>query len=167
VLVAQHTRIASARASHESNMPRLLSHYVCTICSMFHICTNSKKMFPYWMERAIAIKVPVSFEIARAWHPSALDVSIVDRDVAATVTSTQNIVVSALFCGGTSDVAHENVFDDDPVCRVTSRAAIQIVLLDVDTINGDVLDTQVLKENVLDQAGGVLIGLDARTILGV
>lgn len=40
-------------------------------------------------------------------------------------------------------------------------------MLDIDAVNGDVLDIQVFKEYVLDQAGGILIGLDARTILGV
>ena len=40
-------------------------------------------------------------------------------------------------------------------------------MLDVDTVNRDVLHANVFEENVRDEAGGVGVTLDARAIFGV
>lgn len=93
----------------------------------------------------IAVKVAVGFKITRAWFTSTCDVDIIDRDVAATTLTAENVVISTFFSSGTGDILDCNVLDDDAVGRVASRPTVEVVLLDVDTIDGNVRDIDVLK----------------------
>lgn len=65
------------------------------------------------------------------------------------------------------DVLEEHVADDDAVGGTSGRAAVEVVLLHVDTIDVDVADGDVAVHNVVDVAGGVGVGLDAEAVLRV
>jgi hypothetical protein len=96
-----------------------------------------------------------------------MNVDIIDGDILAASRTTQNVVVSTLVCSSAGNIPDHNVLDQDTCSRVTCWATVQVVLLDVDSIDRDVLNTNVLKQDVVDVAGGVLVGLDAGTVLGV
>lgn len=96
-----------------------------------------------------------------------MNVDIIDGDILAASRTTQNVVVSTLVCSSAGNIPDHNVLDQDTCCRVTCWATVQVVLLDVDSIDRDVLNTNVFKQDVVDVAGGVLVGLDAGTVLGV
>ena len=96
-----------------------------------------------------------------------MDVDIIDGDVLAASGTTQDVVVSALICSSAGNVPDHNVLDKDTCSRVTCWAAVQVVLLNVDSIDRDVLDADVLEQDIVDIAGGILVGLNAGTVLSV
>lgn len=86
------------------------------------------------------------------------------------------------------NISHCNVFDDDAITGRAGRAAVQIVLLNVDAVVGYVAQGDVSIGNAVphdqfqrdrgkgvweggklpcDIAGGVVVGLDASTVLAV
>jgi hypothetical protein len=94
-------------------------------------------------------------------------VDIVEGEIRATAISTQNIVVSGLGLSSAEDVGHGDVLDDDTVCGTSSRSSIEVVLLNIDTIDVDVRDLNIAVLDIGDVAGSVGVGLDSRTILAV
>jgi len=57
--------------------------------------------------------------------------------------------------------------DDDAVRGVASWSTIKVVLLDVNSVDGDVFNANVLVVDVGDETGGVGIRLDAGSVFGV
>lgn len=96
-----------------------------------------------------------------------MHIDIVDRDVLAATRTAKNVVVSGLVRRGTGNVPDRDIRDADAGGRVSSWAAVEVVLLNVDTVGGDVFNADVFKQDVLDVSGGVLVGLDTGTVLGV
>ena len=119
------------------------------------------------VELPIAVKVSVRLEVAKTGYTSIVNINIVDSNVLAAARSTQDVVVPTLLCCGTGDVSHNNIGDQNASSRVAGWTAVQVVLLDVDTVNRNVLYTDVLEKDVVNVSSGVLISLDARTVLGV
>lgn len=118
-------------------------------------------------EVSIAIKISVRLEITRAWFAATSNVHIVDSDVATTTIPAENIIVLAFICSGSCDVLDRDILNDDAVCRRSGWTTVQVVLLDIDAVNGYVLDAQVFKQNVRDEASGIGVGFDACTILSI
>lgn len=96
-----------------------------------------------------------------------MNIDIIDGDVLAAPGTTQDVVISALLRSGSGNVPDHNVLNEDTCSRVTCWATVQVVLLDVDSVDRDVLNADVLEQDVVNVAGGVLVGLDAGTVLGV
>jgi hypothetical protein len=80
--------------------------------------------------------------IARAVGSSS-NVNIVEGKIRATAISTQNIVVFSLGLSSAEDVGHGDVLDDDTICGTSGRTSVQVVLLDVDTVDVDVRDLNI------------------------
>jgi hypothetical protein len=119
------------------------------------------------MESTLAIKIASRLEIASARDTTALDINIVDRDVVTASRSAKNVVVAGLRRSRTGDVLNRNVLNDNAIRRVASGASVEVVLLDIDTVYGRILDTNVLEQDVGDKPGCVRVGLDTRTVLCV
>lgn len=119
------------------------------------------------VEPTVAVKIAECLEIAQTRHASTVHINVIDRDVLAAARSAENIIVPAFLCRSTSDVPDDDVRDADTRSRVAGWAAIEVVLLDIDTVDGDVLDAYVFEKNVVDVASGVLVGFDAGAVLGV
>jgi len=60
---------------------------------------------------------------------------VVEGKVRATTISTKNVIVSGLGLGSAEDVGHCDVLDDDTVRGASGWASVQVVLLNVDTID--------------------------------
>lgn len=119
------------------------------------------------VEVTVAIEISICLEIAQARDAATTNTNIIDGDVLAASRATQNVVVPALVCSRACHVPDDDVGDADTCCRVACWATVKVVLLDVDAVNRDVLYPDVLKQDVVDVSGSVLVRLDARTVLGV
>lgn len=119
------------------------------------------------IELPIAIKIAVSLEVAQTRNSTTVNVDIINSDVLAAARTAQDIIVSTLISSSTGDVSDDNILDKHTCGRVARWATVEVVLLNVDSIDRDVLNADVLEQNVVDVAGGVLVGLDAGTVLSV
>lgn len=124
-----------------------------------------------WLSRdvevTIAIEVSICLEIAQAGDAATMNINIIDGDVLAASRATQNVVVPALICSCACHIPDDDVGDADTCCRVACWATVEIVLLDIDAVDRDVLYSDILKQNVVDVSGSVLVRLDTRTVLCV
>lgn len=93
------------------------------------------------------MEVSSRLDVARAVRSSS-DVDVVEGKVRATAISTKNIVVPSLGLGSAEDVGHCDVLDGDTVRGTSSRASIEVILLDVDTVDVNVGDLDVAVLNV-------------------
>jgi hypothetical protein len=104
---------------------------------------------------AITIEVTLRLEVTRTLLASTTDINIVDSDITATSCTTQYVVVFTLLRRCTSNVPDLNVLDDDAVRRVSSWPTIEVILLDIDTVYGNILDADVLEKDVGDETCGI------------
>jgi hypothetical protein len=102
------------------------------------------------MESTLAIKIASRLEIARTRNTTALDMNIVDRDVTTASRPAKNVIVAGLRRSRTGDVLNRNVLNDNAIRRIASRASVEVVLLDIDAVDGRVLDANVLEQDVGD-----------------
>jgi hypothetical protein len=116
---------------------------------------------------SITVKVALRLKVAQALHASATYVNIIDGDIAATVGTAKNVVVPTLLRRSTRNIPDLNVLDDDAVSWISSWPTVQVILLDIDAIYGDILDADILKQDVGDEARSVFVCLDARAVFGV
>lgn len=116
---------------------------------------------------SIAVKVACRLEVTRTLQSAPGDMNIVNLDVATASLSTEDIIVLSLHCCSTGDVPHDNVLDDDTVRWVAGWSAVQVVLLDINSVDGYVLNANVLEKNIGDEAGSVRVRLDAGSVLSV
>ena len=104
---------------------------------------------------SVAVKVPHRPEIAQALNPPAGNRHIIDLDVAAALVSAQDVVVPCLLGRSAYNVLHGHVLDGHAVGRVAGWAAVEVILLDVDAVDGNVLQVEVLEPDVGDESGRV------------
>lgn len=116
---------------------------------------------------AIAVEIAVRLEVAETGDSTVADIDIVDGDVFAAFGATQDVVVSSLISGCPRHVSDNNIRDTDASCRVSCWAAIEVVLLNVNSVDRDVLYPDVFVEDVVDVTGRVLVGLDTYAVLGI
>jgi hypothetical protein len=88
------------------------------------------------------LEVSSRLDVARAVGSSS-DMDVVEGEVRATTISTEDIVVPSLGLGSAEDVGHCDVLDDDTVRGTSSRASIEVILLDIDTVDVNVGDLDV------------------------
>ena len=119
------------------------------------------------VELPIAVKVSVRLEVAKTGYTSIVNINIIDGNVLAAARSTQDVVVPTLLCCGTGDVSHNNIGDQNASSRVAGWTAVQVVLLDINSVDGYVLNANVLEKDIGDEAGSVRVRLDAGSVLSV
>lgn len=105
--------------------------------------------------------------ITRTIHPTTRDAHISEHKIAAASTATENIVVSRTCRRRAGEVLEQKVGDDDSVRGGALRSAVQVVLLYIDAVDGDVADEDVAVCDVGDEACSVEVRLDACAVLGV
>ena len=93
--------------------------------------------------------------------------NILKHKVTAASISAKHVIIICSACCGSSDILEIEVLHDHSVRRTSSWAAIKIILLDIDTVCFDVADSDVVVCDVGDEASGVVVGLDARSVCGV
>lgn len=71
-----------------------------------------------------------------------------ERKVRAAIRATKDVVVLGIISGCTGDIGESDSIDSHTVGRFAGRTAIEIILLDVDTIVGDSRDRDVLVNDV-------------------
>ena len=81
-------------------------------------------------------------EIAAAVCSSS-DADVVECEVGARALTTQDIVSLRLARHCTVDILHGNVADGDPVGGLSRWPTVQVVLLDINAVRGDILDLNV------------------------
>lgn len=112
------------------------------------------------------MEVSSRLDIARAVSSSS-NVDIVECKVRAATISTKDIIISSFGLSSAEDVGHGDVLDDDTVRRASSWASIEVVLLNVDTVDVDIGDLDVTILDVGNVASRAGVGLDSCTILAV
>ena len=86
--------------------------------------------------------------------------------LAATVTA-ENVDVSSAALNGTGNLLNLEAGNGDTGGGLAGRAAVLVILLDDDTVLGDVGKLDVGESDVGDGTGGLVDGLDADTVVGV
>lgn len=81
--------------------------------------------------------------IARAVGSSS-DVNVVEGEIWATIISTKNIVIFGFRLSSTANVGHGDVLDDDTIGGFSGWTSVEVILLDVDTIDRDVRDLDIV-----------------------
>ena len=96
----------------------------------------------------ITVKIPLCPEVTQTLLSSAPNIHVIYRNPLTTALSTQNIIIPRLLVRRALDVPHGNILDLDAIGGVACRAAIQVVLLDIDAVDGNVSQVDVFIENV-------------------
>lgn len=120
----------------------------------------------YSISTSNTLEVASRLDIARAVGSSS-DMDVVEGEIRAAAISTQNVVVPSFDLSSAEDVGHGNVFDDDPIRRTSGRTSVEIVLLNVDTVDVDIRDLNVTVLDVGNVAGRTGVGFDSCTVLTV
>ena len=115
----------------------------------------------------IAIEISICLEITQTRFAATTHIDIINSNILAAPRAAQNVVVPSLVRSRACHVPDHDVGDADTRRRVTRGAAVEVVLLDIDAVDGDVLHPNVLEQDVVDVPRGVLVCLDARAVLGV
>jgi hypothetical protein len=115
----------------------------------------------------IAIEIPIRLEITSTRLPSSLNINIIDVEVLTTSLSTQDVVIPSFLSRSTSNIPNRDILDQHSIRWVARWASVEVILLDVDTVDRNILHADVLEKNVGDEAGGVGVALDARAVFGV
>jgi len=119
------------------------------------------------VEVAIAIKVTFRPKVTRTRHTATRNINIINRDVTAASAAAQYVVVPPFLGGCTGYISNSDILNHNTVSRVASRTTIEVILLDIDSVDGNVLHADVLKQNVGNEASGVGVRLDSSSVLGV
>lgn len=88
--------------------------------------------------------------VAAAGLTATSNGDISEGKVRAAVRATENVVVVGIIGSCALDVVESDTADGDAVGWVTGGAAVEVVLLDVDTVVGDTRDSNVLVNDVAD-----------------
>ena len=105
--------------------------------------------------------------VAAACLTTTSDRNTREAKVRAAVTATENVVVHAIVSDSTSHIDERDAGNVDTVGGVASSTAVQVILLDINTVVSDARQGDVLVDNVGDTASGVGVGLDTATVLTV
>lgn len=134
-----------------------------------NLCIDSIHLatLPKLLKLPITVEMPSRLKVTRTRHATTRDIHIVNRDITAASITTQDVVIPAFIRSSPSHVADRDVLDHDAVRRIPSRAAVEIILLDVDAVDGDILHTDIFEQDVGYETSGIGIRLDAHSVLGV
>ena len=121
-----------------------------------------------WEARRLASSTGAGGNVgARGALGSASDLVARPLPVGARALTAEDVGLNTLGGHRTSDAGNLEVGDGDTGGRLAGRGAVLVVLLDDDTVLGDVGEGDVLVGNVGDGASGAGDGLDADTVVGV
>lgn len=84
---------------------------------------------------SVAVEIAICLEIARTLHASSSNVDIVDRDITATALTAKDVVIPPLLVRSSRNVLNGDVLDDDTIGWLTSRTAVEVVLLNIYTVD--------------------------------
>jgi hypothetical protein len=103
----------------------------------------------------------------RLGSPNHMD--ILKNKVGATALSTEDIIIRTIRhgCHSADNILKQDILHGDAIGRTSRRAAIEVILLDVDPINTDIAEHNIGICNVSHVTGRVVVGLDAGAVLGV
>lgn len=91
---------------------------------------------------SLAHKISLRMEIARIAR-TASDMDIVELEVRAAAVAAEDVVILCLALSSAGDVGQGDAGDGDAVCGRACGAAVEVVLLDVDAVGGDILEEDV------------------------
>lgn len=83
------------------------------------------------------LEVTSRLDIARAVGSTG-DMDVVEGEVRTTAIPAKDIVISGFWLCRTGDVGHGDIFDDNTIGGASCRAAVEVVLLDIDAVYADV-----------------------------
>ena len=69
---------------------------------------------------------------------STCDADTFKGKVGARTITTQDVVIRSFCIGSPAHILKKDILYDDSVCRSSSRTAVEVVFLDVQTINGSI-----------------------------
>ena len=132
-----------------------------TVCISSSFANRLKRMYievnchpqhlPTSLRRTSTLRI-----ITRTGILSPGNAYILKHNITTTSLSTQHIIIDAAPASRrTSDVLEQDVLDDDAVGWDTGWPAVEVILLDVDTVVGGVGHEDVLVGDVGDVASGV------------
>ena len=113
-------------------------------------------------------KVTHRLHVTRVVYPSH-NLDVVESEIRTGSLPTKDIVIcrpSRRICRS-CNVGHGDIRNDHTIGRIASRSAVQVILLDIETIDRYILDVYVLIGDVCNIAGGIVVCLDTRTVLAV
>lgn len=90
-----------------------------------------------------ACEVASSLHVARVTRTTG-NVDVVEGEIRAATITAEDVVVLCARGRSSGDVSHRDVGNDDAVGWSASWATVKVVLLDIDSVNGGVLDVNVL-----------------------
>lgn len=136
--------LTSTRSLEKSTQSSYYAIVLCIYKSLVY-CTHLGSEVP------ITIKIPLSVEVTCAGLSSTLDIDIIDRDVLATSRTTEDVIIPSLLGRSTGYVPDIDVLDLYTICRIACWSTVKVILLNVDTVDGNVLDANVLEGDVGDE----------------
>lgn len=115
----------------------------------------------------ITIKVTFRLEVTRTLFSTSRNVDVFNRDILATSLSTKNVIIPSLFRRSTLYIPDRNIFDQDAIRRIACRASVQIILLNINTIDRDVLYADVLKQDIRYEPSCIRVSFDPCAVLRI
>lgn len=150
-------------------MPALRAHY--TACKIYtrsrprpNVYTSSQISPPpiYFL---LYLRAGGARVVAALVTTSNIDVG--EGEVLTASIATEDVVGVRVGLDGSGDVLKDNVSDHDTVGGLTSWAAVEVILLDIQTVVGNAGEGDVLVGDVGDGTVGARVGLDAHAVLRV
>jgi NADH:ubiquinone oxidoreductase subunit K len=135
----------------------ILLEIVCKSLALdFRKCVRPRKAwqsysphtFQFLYEPSIAIKVSIRLEIALTRHTSMSNINIINRNVLAAPFSAKNVIVPPLLSSSARNIPDRDILDHNAIGGISSRTAVEVILLYVDAVNRYILNTDILEENV-------------------
>ena len=105
--------------------------------------------------------------IARASDTTTCDMNALEREIRATATTAQNIVVSPCRRRSTGDIRERQSINGNTVGRFTSRSSIEVILLNINPVDRYTRESDILIDDICDRSCGPRVGFDSATILAV
>ena len=117
------------------SVPKEYLMYSIACTTVFKTVDTAIKLFLISIKSWRAYKVPIPREVAARVRATS-DVDVIECEVTAVTITAQDVVILCITLRCTSDVLHRDVRDDDTAGRKAGWTAIEIVLLDVDAVDG-------------------------------
>lgn len=127
--------------------------------------TLSFSRYPWLRNRLVLLRAGIRRVVAAL--QAASDVHPGKSNVVTARIAAENIVVISIALHRAHNVLKQDVGDVNPVGRHSRGAAVEVILLDVQTVVADVEHGDVAIDNVGHRPGRVGVGLDAHAVLRV
>lgn len=133
--------------------------YIKEIADYGYLSMNTKYLIQSSLKTSIG-------RIVAAVAATTGDADIFKHKVRAAAITTENVVILAI-AHSTSDINEGDVLNLNAIGRLAGRTAVEVILLDIDTVVGDAGDGDVLVTNVGHLTGGSGVRFDSASIRAV